>query len=64
MGQARETWKLIDVNWHATYKTQKLIAAKLNSFTVISINAPHIHITSYIQIYMYLHSDKINLQQG
>ena len=34
MGRARETRKLIDANWHAIYKTRKLIAAKLNSFTV------------------------------
>ena len=26
--------KLIDANWHAIYKTQKLIEAKLKSFTV------------------------------
>ena len=34
MGQAREMQKLIDANWHAIYKMRKLIAAKLNSFTV------------------------------
>ena len=34
MVQAWETRKLIDANWHAIYKMWKLIAVKLNSFTV------------------------------
>ena len=34
MGQAREMQKLIYANWHAIYKMRKLIAVKLNSFTV------------------------------
>ena len=38
MGQATEMRKLIDASWHAIYKTQKLIAMKLNSFTVYNTN--------------------------
>ena len=36
MGQARETQKLIDANWHSIYRKRKLIAAKLISFTVLA----------------------------
>ena len=57
MGQSRETQKLIDAN--AIYKMRRLIAAKLNSFTVVSGYKPSHSILNFFELILKAYSQRI-----